>query len=187
LLQWLAGPYLDSEKPTCRDNLRHIDWAKDDWAVKHRVTSGESEPQAAELYGRRKYWRWAPECPQGGNYTIGNMSEKPRCSLPEHGSDYGDVFVCDESGQPLGGVTVFVRGEAYLTNALPWEFRSVATGTNGLSHVTFNILRAHDLVAFKSGYTTSSVPLMMKWPVKLVLRRQVRLNSVFAQPTELEN
>lgn len=160
--------FSDSVVLTCPDHLRSIDWAKDDWAVKNRVTNSEAEPQASDLFGRKKYLRWRPKCPQGGQYALGRLGEKPRCSWPGHGSDYGDVQVCDESGAALAGATVMIRGEP--KNPVPWEFRSTVTGTNGVAYVCFNIVRANDVAAFKAGYATNSARLVATWPVKLVLK-----------------
>lgn len=68
---------------SCRANLGAIASAKEDWALEHKAPS-ESKPLDADLFGTNKYYRLKPICPEAGNYTIGAVGEKPRCSIPGH-------------------------------------------------------------------------------------------------------
>jgi len=42
-------------------------------------------PRDADLFGPQAYIRAKPQCPEGGEYTIGKVGEHPRCSNPWHG------------------------------------------------------------------------------------------------------
>lgn len=66
----------------CINNLRIIDSAKDQWAIENSRRTGEV-PQAHQLL---EYFRFGefPECPKGGQYTIGPVGQPPTCSIPGH-------------------------------------------------------------------------------------------------------
>lgn len=75
----------------CINNLRRIDGAKQTWALEHFGTN--SHMNAAKIYpswnniqpylGRGPKGS-LPTCPNGGKYTIGNLEEAPKCSVPGH-------------------------------------------------------------------------------------------------------
>jgi hypothetical protein len=68
----------------CRSNLREIDGGKQQWMIEHQKTTNDI-PTWDDL--RRYLSRrgdTVPTCPSGGTYTIGRLSEPPRCSYPEH-------------------------------------------------------------------------------------------------------
>jgi hypothetical protein len=70
-----------SQKNGCINNLRMIDAAKAQWALENKK-NGDETPTQAELLPYLK-GRW-PVCPSGGRYTIGNLHERPRCSMAGH-------------------------------------------------------------------------------------------------------
>jgi hypothetical protein len=69
----------------CANNLRLIDMCKAQWAAEHyaspdvRPTQDDVEPYIKA--GRSSPW---PNCPSGGSYTIGQVSEDPTCSIATH-------------------------------------------------------------------------------------------------------
>jgi hypothetical protein len=66
---------------TCRLRLKMIEHAKQLWAEKNQKTTNDT-PAWDDLH---PYLRGgAPECPNGGVYTIGRVGEAPGCSIPEH-------------------------------------------------------------------------------------------------------
>jgi competence protein ComGC len=69
---------------SCLANLKIIEGAKASWAMEHGITNRAVEPQAADLFGASKYVREVPACFLNGMYSIGKLSERPRCSVPEH-------------------------------------------------------------------------------------------------------
>ncbi|HSY73973.1 MAG TPA: hypothetical protein VK810_00755 [Dongiaceae bacterium] len=70
------------QRNTCINNLRQIDAAKNQWALEKSKTTGTAVTEAditPYLAGGRM-----PACPAGGKYTLGNVGEKPTCSIPGH-------------------------------------------------------------------------------------------------------
>lgn len=65
---------------TCASGLRALESAKSQWAIEQ----GKDEnamPNPADLAPFIKVW---PECPSGGNYTIGKVGDGSACSVPSH-------------------------------------------------------------------------------------------------------
>ncbi len=65
----------------CILNLRHIEAAKEAWALE-KQKSPQATPTEADLlpYLDEKM----PTCPAGGQYMIGRVDEEPVCSIPSH-------------------------------------------------------------------------------------------------------
>lgn len=70
-------------KQLCISNLRQIESAKEQWAVECKMT-GADTPADADLFGRDKYIRNKPICPESGVYTIGPNKDRPFCSITGH-------------------------------------------------------------------------------------------------------
>jgi hypothetical protein len=72
------------QENVCINNLRMIDAAKQQWALKQGKTSTDTpkwedlQPYIPALNGKK------PVCLAGGVYTIGTVGEKPTCSIPGH-------------------------------------------------------------------------------------------------------
>jgi hypothetical protein len=74
------------ERPSCINNLRQIDSAKQMWALyQHKSASDIPTWQDIHPYlslgGANTP---LPICPRGGTYTIGRADEAPTCSYPGH-------------------------------------------------------------------------------------------------------
>jgi len=67
----------------CQANLRLIQGAKATWALDSDKKNAET-PTETDLFGPTKYASEKPACPSGGSYTLGPVSERPRCSIPGH-------------------------------------------------------------------------------------------------------
>lgn len=67
-------------KNSCINNLRQIRQAKESWALANKKSAGET----ATIQDVARLMTAWPKCPGGGSYTLGNVGEEPRCSLPEH-------------------------------------------------------------------------------------------------------
>lgn len=68
--------------PTCSVNLRLIQAAKLMYAEDYHVTADVSFTRLQLLpYGLGRGW---PQCPKGGEYSIGTLHQSPRCSYPDH-------------------------------------------------------------------------------------------------------
>src|SRR5437588_578930 len=74
-------PRRGNPQAACINNLRQIDGAKQTWAIEHPESTNRAPTwQDIQPYlGRGKAGR-LPKCPQGGTYTLGILSEPPRCS-----------------------------------------------------------------------------------------------------------
>jgi prepilin-type N-terminal cleavage/methylation domain-containing protein len=72
-----------SQKNACIANLKQIDGAKNTWALENKKVSSET-PATTALYGATLYIRDEPSCPAAGVYTIGTVSEKPKCNIDAH-------------------------------------------------------------------------------------------------------
>ena len=66
----------------CINNLRQIDAAKQQWALE-KSKKETDEPTADDLKTYLKH-NELPHCPQGGEYTLGTVGEKPKCSIAGH-------------------------------------------------------------------------------------------------------
>jgi hypothetical protein len=65
---------------SCIANLRMIDGAKVALATDQKLTNGTVVTKDQLL----RYLREWPACPEGGQYSIGNIAESPKCSYPAH-------------------------------------------------------------------------------------------------------
>ena len=72
-----------SQKNACIANLKQIDGAKNTWALETKQLS-TAAPGVSDLYGSTLYIRDQPGCPANGAYTIGTVSEKPKCAVSGH-------------------------------------------------------------------------------------------------------
>ncbi len=80
----IAGPPpVDRLKLVCVQHLRTIDGAKEEWALAHKKTIGDT-PTDADLFGPGKIIFTKPVCPANGIYMLNPMSNKPTCSIPGH-------------------------------------------------------------------------------------------------------
>jgi len=65
---------------SCVANLRMIDGAKATLAADQKLTNGAVVTKEQLL----PYLREWPACPKGGQYSIGKITESPKCSYPAH-------------------------------------------------------------------------------------------------------
>jgi len=70
----------------CVNNLRLIDGAKVTWALEHNKTDADIPtwadivPYIGAIPGNTNILK----CPSGGTYTLGAVSNKPKCSIQGH-------------------------------------------------------------------------------------------------------
>ena len=73
------------QRNACINNLRQIDAAKEQWALENGKKAGDVVTEAdIKPYIKLDANGNLPKCPAGGTYTIGNVGEKPTCSIPGH-------------------------------------------------------------------------------------------------------
>jgi hypothetical protein len=72
------------QENSCIANLKIIEGAKATWALESEKLP-EDIPLPEDLYGVTKYFPAAPDCPDGGIYTLGRVDQKPMCSLRDKG------------------------------------------------------------------------------------------------------
>jgi competence protein ComGC len=71
-----------AQQNACINNLRQIDTAKHQWALENNKKETDTPTESDLLpYFRSHQW---PQCPAGGTYTIGAVSNAPACSIPNH-------------------------------------------------------------------------------------------------------
>jgi hypothetical protein len=73
-----------SPKNTCINNLRLLDGAKQQWALENHKTSSDMPTWADIKSSLGRVGLDLPTCPSGGTYTLGPLSNRPTCSIPDH-------------------------------------------------------------------------------------------------------
>lgn len=68
-----------SRTKACVANLKQIDSAKEQWAMDNKAKDGDPVTDGA-LWAAGGYIKSEPECPSGGDYTVGNVGTNPSCS-----------------------------------------------------------------------------------------------------------
>ena len=66
---------------TCLANLRHIEIAKEQFAIEGRKTTDDAVAMADLVPA---YLREMPDCPSSGEYTPNRIGTKPTCSISGH-------------------------------------------------------------------------------------------------------
>jgi hypothetical protein len=74
-------------KTACLAIMKQIEGAKWAWAENHNKTTNNI-PRWPDLVGPHGYLREIPQCPNGGAYAIGKMSEPPTCSIGKDNDYY---------------------------------------------------------------------------------------------------
>ena len=67
-----------SQRNACIANMKQVEGAKSTWALENKKT-GADVPADGDLFGADKYIAKKPECPAGGNYTVGQVDAAPVC------------------------------------------------------------------------------------------------------------
>lgn len=83
MIRYFSPPRPRVHKPSCVNNLRQLQGAKEVWRLKYKKPD-TATPALADLVGKDKYIRDKLICPGGGSYIIGSGAEKPYCTVPEH-------------------------------------------------------------------------------------------------------
>jgi hypothetical protein len=77
-------PVRGGQRPSCINNLRQLEGAKQQWALEfHKGTN--DVPTWDDL---RPILKPKLSCPRGGTYSLGRMGELPSCSISEHTVQY---------------------------------------------------------------------------------------------------
>ena len=71
----------NSEIRVCRSHLRHLQDAKERWAMENRKRSSDV-PDIDDLVPA--YLKEMPICPTNGHYKLGSVGENPTCDVPGH-------------------------------------------------------------------------------------------------------
>jgi rRNA maturation protein Nop10 len=83
---------------TCKNNLRHLDAAKMEWALKEQKSSSATptESDLAPFLNGSGAPRPFPKCPAGGVYTLKALDSSPTCSFAGHAINYcGGGCLCN--------------------------------------------------------------------------------------------
>ncbi|HKW29203.1 MAG TPA: hypothetical protein VJT54_07705 [Verrucomicrobiae bacterium] len=84
-----GGGSRTSPQNACINNLRYLDWAKDEWATNKHKTNGSVSwndilPYLTNIQKEQGRKVGTPRCPGGGIYTLGDVGEPPKCSIEGH-------------------------------------------------------------------------------------------------------
>ena len=74
---------IQAQQNACINNLKQFDGATEQWALENKKAVG-AVPTFEDLIGDDKYIRRMPQCPAGGQYTLGPVGTPPTCSIPGH-------------------------------------------------------------------------------------------------------
>lgn len=138
----------------CIDNLRCIDGAKTVWAQMQRKSSNavptwdDLRPFLASVI---EYPGKLPQCPLGGTYTLGPVSQPPKCSIPLHEYELGPTIleVEDELRRGVAGATVAVTDESGrrikgktdekgLVTLRTWPKKAVSATVSRKGYITYS-------------------------------------------------
>ena len=72
-----------SAKTACIANLKAIEGGKAQWALENKKNDADV-PSDGDLFGPDKILPRKPDCPAGGTYSVGAISERPTCTVAEH-------------------------------------------------------------------------------------------------------
>lgn len=76
-----------SHTKICKNNLKMIDLAKEQWALDNKKSS-DALPTWNDLLDSvspsAPYLSQMPKCPDGGTYTLNAVGKNPTCSIPGH-------------------------------------------------------------------------------------------------------
>ena len=67
----------------CEHHLSVIHYATEAWARDHQKSNSDV-PTDSDLFGPGKYILEKPRCPEGGVYTLSCVTNRPKCSIPNH-------------------------------------------------------------------------------------------------------
>lgn len=76
-------PQRETPKEICIKNLRRIQGAKKQWAIYEKKTQDDT-PRNTDIFGPVKFISAQVYCPEGGDYQLGKVGEKPTCSHAGH-------------------------------------------------------------------------------------------------------
>ena len=84
-----------SQATACVSNLKQIQSAKEQWLM-HNTAAPDS---LTALVGSDKYIKTLPTCPAGGNYTVGDATTDPACSIGTTlGTEYKHALPSADTG-----------------------------------------------------------------------------------------
>jgi hypothetical protein len=82
LSEVIRSPHTQALKTACMANLRAVQEVKAIWAS-HNLFSSNAIPTWTNLIGV-EYLRERPQCPSGGDYTLGAVKDRVQCSVEGH-------------------------------------------------------------------------------------------------------
>jgi len=77
---------IEAARLKCIENLRLIEIGKELWDLERNWPRNvhAQDRKWNEVVGTNRPLTNIPLCPRGGNYTLGNMFTKAKCSIPGH-------------------------------------------------------------------------------------------------------
>jgi hypothetical protein len=157
-----------ASKSACLTTLQYIDQAKATWALENKKSNSET-PTETVLFGSTKVIRDIPRCPAVGQYTIGRIDQKPRCSFPDHKVFLACAGVVDQSGSPISGAQI--EGRAGSGALLRGKTDRQGKCELSVEYDTHAGGAADQFVVSKRGYRTETLPMPEMWPLRAILKK----------------
>jgi len=163
---------------SCIANLKELDGATAAWALEHGKTNRDDIPTDSDLFGMTLYLRDKPRCPHGGHYSLGSCSARPRCSIPSHSLEFGDVYVRDEHSNVVSEAAVRVKG-----GGRDYTMRTDARGFANIEcrGIDRGLKPGTTVTVGKHGFLDSQLSTAKGWPLNVILRRARAPESPSAQ------
>jgi prepilin-type N-terminal cleavage/methylation domain-containing protein len=73
-----------AQQNACIANLRQIDGAKQQWALEAKLGGDVDANESANRTAVNAFLKSPPECPAGGTYNYGKITENPTCTKTGH-------------------------------------------------------------------------------------------------------
>ena len=165
---WLSS--LDRRSPVparsiCSANLKTIDGAKEQWAIEFHQPRGVL-PIATDLYGKDLFLRLEPICPASGTYAINPLGQKPKCTIEDHGLEYGVFEVLDKKGKPISSAKVRLSKGWRIKSAQADEIGRV----EDLTRYTTEVFAGGTVRVSHPYYQTTNFSFPTNWPARITLK-----------------
>lgn len=81
--RWYVRARTPASVNGCIAQLKNLEGAKHTWAAANQKRD-QDVPNWSDIVGPNAYIGHMPICPEGGTYTLGPVSDPPRCSIEDH-------------------------------------------------------------------------------------------------------
>jgi hypothetical protein len=118
-----------SAKIACMAGIKQTAGVKEMWR-RDQDKGANDTPAWPDLVGQDRYLRVILECPRGGPYTIGKMSEPPTCSIAEHNEHWKKRMSLGDLSVAARAIADWETSERSRTRTNAYERLIKPTNTN---------------------------------------------------------